>query len=1461
MQFFRYTSNLVNMKTWLPLLAGIIFSLPVFSQLQLSFEKTDPTCFNYTNGIAIVNPSGGVEPYTYSWQNGLTWNQWWGIAAGTYSVTVTDAVGATKSGSVTLNHPNLLVINIDGINVACEGANSSLTAKPTGGTFPYYYNWNNNQETQTVTGITAGDWLVTVLDSKGCHDVGTRFVDVQSQIFPNMIPTNPICFGSQEGQIVSNTFGNHPPFQYQWSTGSQSNMVSEVGAGTYSVSITDANNCTLVFQQSLTTNSQVDVAVQATPATCFEQNDGAVGAFVTGGIPPYISFNWEKNGQGIGNQPIFQNVGPGTYSVTVVDNTGCTGTGSGVVLEPAELLVSTSITPTPTGGTVQINATGGNPPYTMTLDAQPINSLTLNLPFKNYYYLCVKDSKGCQIDVPFEILNSTTTNCLTVQLLTSSTNCDQQSTGSASAIVTAGGTGSYSFQWSPPAQNLNVPIQNNLGAGIYSVTITDLNNGCTGIATAEVKAHTVIVLDMTSTSATCPHSTDGTASVSAFNGVQPYSYLWSNGGQTATISGLAPGTFQVTVTDAAGCTQAATVAVGTVSTLNAAFTPTFGDCIGNQVSIHFTDNSTLAGQITDWAWTFATGTTLVNSSLQTPPDQLLDKDQTITVQLTVSDANGCTDIESKPIVIPGGPDFTLADSLSDCADVVLSTVGAAGLIYTWSPTTGLDLTDPANPIASQSGTYTGTATNAAGCTATQTVVVDIEPALNLSAVEVPINPCDKLSSLSATATGATTFNWFLNGVLQTATGPNFSVDPLTGPATIIVEATNGACTEKDTIEVTATPLIDSIVGKSDYCVNEPVNLSVIANAPIADLNFTWSPGNFGNVASINISSTAPFSQLYTVIVENEVTGCLDTLEKMIEVKLGEVLDSSIQMIRCNGLEVVFWIDPIVAGTWNFGDGTTSTLDSVSHFFGTQGNYMISFTPDEECYQKFEYLLTVLNQQVIAADFEFTLGDSCTTDVELFLKDKSTSQASILLWNWTYSGLSPNMSTGPNPPTITVNQNGTYNITLIVESAVGCKDTVTLPVLVENLFTPPVLADFSICPGDVVTLNPGGNTMLIYDWSNPLNDVPSPTASPATTTTFTVQVTKGDCLWDGDVTVTVKAEAALTAPADFTVCNDDQLTLTATSSNATGFEWKKGGSVVPGGSDGSIDIIPALGENVYIVTANGNNLICPNVDTVIVINGVINVAADPADGELHPCTGKSDTIEVLNFNPLDVLTYTWNPSGMTGPIQIVNPGNDATYLVTVSNQFGCLDTLTFTIDVINLQPEIELTASNDTICPGEEIFFDVIMSGTSGPYTYEWTPATGLSSTTVANPVSTTGESLEYTVVVTDKYGCTAMDKARVEFVNPTCGLPYVFIPNAFSPFDGNNVNNEFCVRGTNIRSLELMVYDRWGEKVFATTTVGDCWDGTFKGEQLTADAYGYYVRVICTEGQVYTKKGNVTLLR
>ena len=101
----------------------------------------------------------------------------------------------------------------------------------------------------------------------------------------------------------------------------------------------------------------------------------------------------------------------------------------------------------------------------------------------------------------------------------------------------------------------------------------------------------------------------------------------------------------------------------------------------------------------------------------------------------------------------------------------------------------------------------------------------------------------------------------------------------------------------------------------------------------------------------------------------------------------------------------------------------------------------------------------------------------------------------------------------------------------------------------------------------------------------------------------------------------------------------------------------------------------------------------------------------------------------------------------------------------------------------------------------------------------------------------------------------------IQFINPTCSLPYVFVPNAFSPFDGNQVNNQFCIRGNYIRQLELVIYDRWGEKVFETTTVGDCWDGTLKGEQLTADAYGYYLRVICDDSQEYIKKGNVTLLR
>lgn len=195
-----------------------------------------------------------------------------------------------------------------------------------------------------------------------------------------------------------------------------------------------------------------------------------------------------------------------------------------------------------------------------------------------------------------------------------------------------------------------------------------------------------------------------------------------------------------------------------------------------------------------------------------------------------------------------------------------------------------------------------------------------------------------------------------------------------------------------------------------------------------------------------------------------------------------------------------------------------------------------------------------------------------------------------------------------------------------------------------------------------------------------------------------------------------------------------------------------------------------------------------------------------------------------------------------------------------NTAGCSADTSFTLNIISVNVSVEVVGK-DTICSGEEAPLLATASGNSTGYTYSWSPASTLDNSSIPNPVASPNGQETYTVTVTGDNGCSATGSVTVYFMETQCRDPYIFVPKAFTP-NGDNNNDRFRVRGTNITELLFIVYDRWGEEVYRTEDPEhEGWDGTFRGEPSTPDSYGWYLRVRCGDGQIFENKGNVTLFK
>lgn len=841
-------------------------------EIIVDVTTTDQTMVNTNDGTATASVSGGTSGYEYLWSNGSTSESIDNLSPGTYTVTVTDANGCTSTGvGVVLEVICDLEALVDVVSeISCFGANDgSLTAIFGGGNGGVTYAWSNGGSTQTISNLGPGTYEVTVTDAAGCEVITSGLLFEPLELTLDLFVSPISGVGANDGEIFTNVSGGTPGYEYLWSNGSTSASLENLGPGTYSVTVTDSNGCTI--SSSTTINEiECDLAVsieQTGNILCFGDETGALSASVTG-QDGNVTFSW-SNGAGTSD---IAGLPAGTYSVTVMDELNCIASADFIITEPTALSVDLTITemsgPDADDGAINSSVSGGNPPYSYAWSNGANTPNISNLP-PEVYTVTVTDDNGCTSTQTAVIPN---VECdLEVSIvLESDIDCFGNTTGSLSANIT-GGEGDIVIEWSNGSSETTLV---NLGAGNYGLTVTD-DLGCTAEASFNLGQPAVLNVNLSVTGLSGDGSNDGSIAANVTGGTEPYSFEWSNGSTDNEIEGLSPGNYSVTVTDANGCTSTAS------ATINAFDCQLDVDIDITQAILCFGDSTANLETIVtngDEPFTYQWSNGETSANLEGLPIG--------TYTVTVTDDNECVATSS---IVVTQPDELEYDVIVDPLSGPNANDGAISIITT-DPSLELDInwsTGENGPmlVSLSDGTYCFTMTDINWCEISDCVTIDAYVCDLI--VEV-----DELTDVNCFGGNDGTASFTTTGGTSPITfdiGEGIEADMLSFGEYVVTATDDVGCVSTDTFFIDQPePLVISIIEFTPEINTEGTGLIEIGvSGGTGDYDIQWFLDGENNIFDGLLLENANSGE-YTIIVTDE-NGCEVSIEIVINLGVSTLI--------------------------------------------------------------------------------------------------------------------------------------------------------------------------------------------------------------------------------------------------------------------------------------------------------------------------------------------------------------------------------------------------------------------------------------------------------------------------------------------------------------------------------------------------------------------------------------------
>ncbi|HOR59820.1 MAG TPA: gliding motility-associated C-terminal domain-containing protein [Bacteroidales bacterium] len=1247
------------------------------------------------------------------------------------------------------------------------------------------------------------------------------------------VQTNQIC--STPGSATVLGSGGTSPYTYSWPAnagGVSGNTASSLLAGTYDVTVRDANSCSKV--QPVIIIDEGDIAATAsvnTNVSCYGGNDGSINIVITDGSPAY-TINWGSgNATTSSNNYTITGLVADTYIISVTDINSCQTILTATITEPALLQASSSATAILCNGdnsTVTVSASGGTAPYTGTGNfTRPAGT----------YSFTVTDAKGCTAATIISISQPT-------QLVASSTYTPILCYGGSSTVTVSasGGTGAYTGTGTYT-----------VSAGTHSYTVTDAN-GCTSITSVTISQPSLLVANSTGDNVLCYGGT-ATVNVTASGGTGTYS-------GTGIMTNVSAGTYSFTVTDANNCSAITSITITEPPLLQASSSATAILCNGGTSTVTIsatggtapytgTGNFTRPSGTYSFTVTDAKGCTAETSITITQPTQLITSStftpilcnggtSTVTVtatggtgiysgtgtyienagtySYTVTDANGCT---SETSVTISQPNLLVASSI---ANEILCYGGTTTVIVTASggmlPYSG---TGAMTNISA--GTHSFTVTDANNCSAVTNITITEPPLLQASSSATAILCNGGTSTVTVSATGGTSpYTGTGNFTLPVGTYSYTITDAkgctaetsitITQPTQLVASSTftpilcNG---ETSTVTVSATGGTGTYSGIGEYVVHagnysytvtDANGCTAVTNGTISQPNLLVASSTANNVlcnggtTSVNViasGGTVPYSGAGVItnisagvhsFTVTDANGCSAVTNITITEPPLLQASSSATAILCNGETSTVTVSAT---------GGTGAYTGIGNFTRPAGTYSYIVADANNCTATTNITISEPPLLVANANANDILCYGGTTTVNV------TASGGTIPYSGT--GAINNVSSG------------TYSY--IVTDANGCLATTNITITQPSQLMLKAVVDKNVscnglADGQATATATGGTEPYVFNWNNPSSSYGS-TTNQLPAGTWTVKVTDNNsCMAQKSVTI-VEPDVLLV-----NVNTSDVLCYGASTGSANAvvaggtypyyYSWSAGGQTT--------SAITNLSAGVYVLTVKDAN------DCQAVASAVINQSPElNISLESIPATcgsyGGSIVATVVGGSP--DYQYMWSTGNVQNNIQNLVPGN---YSLTVRDAYMCTKAQSIDVGIYG-SINAEINELNSIKCFGnQEGALQAISSNGKYPLNFEWN--TGATNSTITN----IGRGY-YNVIITDAWGCVG--NANYVLVEPTQIVTYTDIQkvSCFGLSDGgistqvvggtppytymwSNAETSTSISNLAIGSYSLTIYDSFG---------------------------------------------------